>query len=228
MHATLVYIITMGLGAGFSHCIGMCGVFVVAYSGMGTTQAPTSNAAKHAMFHVGRLCVLTALGVLGGLVGSVSHIWSHNAGIFGIVSGIVMLVLAIAFSGIFPKLRIPEPDILGAGGGQGRRMYIKILKSDSVLKPLLIGAVVGLLPCGLTYQALILSLLTHNVVNGALIMFAFGVASLPGLLTFGVFGTTLFNGLMRRPTFRTKVTQISSALMAITAVGVILKAVSLL
>ena len=97
-----------------------------------------------------------------------------------------------------------------------------------MLKPLMIGAVVGLLPCGLTYQALILSLLMHRVMNGALIMFAFGVASMPGLLTLGVFGTTLFNGVLRRPAFRTRVTQISSTLMTITAVAVIARGVSLL
>lgn len=51
---------------------------------------------------------------------------------------------------------------------------------------LLCGAIWGLAPCGMIYSALGLAVLAAHPLDGALVMAAFGVATLPVLLTLGV------------------------------------------
>ena len=47
---------------------------------------------------------------------------------------------------------------------------------------------VGLLPCGLAYSILIPAALTLNAMSGALVLLAFALGTIPGLLTFAVVG----------------------------------------
>ena len=52
-----------GLIGGFAHCIGMCGVFVLAYAGLpdkGDTRR-FLHPERHALFHAGRLFSLTTI-----------------------------------------------------------------------------------------------------------------------------------------------------------------------
>jgi sulfite exporter TauE/SafE len=50
---------------------------------------------------------------------------------------------------------------------------------------LLIGFVMGFLPCGLSFAAFSRALATANPVNGGLCLVAFGLGTLPGLLFIG-------------------------------------------
>jgi sulfite exporter TauE/SafE len=243
-----------GLAGGFSHCIGMCGVFVAAYTGptdvsarpsskgptspqvqaggAATTTAPpharaigsglrTSALAaggRHMLFHAGRLTSLVTLGMIAGALGSIGHQWAAAQGVVSIAAGVLMVGLALGFAGIMPWLRIPEPDVLGAGGGVLRRLFARALRSDSASRPLLIGLFVGLLPCGLTYQALIPAALSGSIARAALIMALFCAGTIPGLLTFGVAGNLLFGGLLMRPHFRLAMTKVAAFIMAVIGV----------
>ncbi len=210
MLVSSAYFLALGLGlaSGFSHCIGMCGIFVVSYAGV-----PGRGVGRHWLFHGGRLAALAALGLGGGAIGALGHRWASAQGILSLTVGGVMLALALGLSGIFPKLRLPEPDVLGAGGGRGRRLYLKVLQSRSVWKPLAVGVFVGVLPCGLTYNAL-LATFTLRPVSGAFLMLCFGLGTVPGLLALGMFGQTLFGGLLTKLPFRIAMTRVSALFMA--------------
>jgi sulfite exporter TauE/SafE len=205
-----------GLAGGFSHCIGMCGVFVVSYAGINSPneQRRFAHPERHALFHAGRLVSLGVLGTLGGVIGALGHRYAALESAFSIVVGVLMLGLALGMAGVFPRFRIPEPDILGAGGGRGRRLFVRVLKSHSVLRPLMIGLCVGLLPCGLTYNAL-MATFTLTPWRGALLMLCFGLGTVPGLLALGLFGGALFGGILINLRFRRAMTFVSAAFMAI-------------
>lgn len=201
-----------GFAGGFSHCIGMCGVFVVAAGGMsaGTEHKRLLAPERHALFHGGRLFALAALGVAAGSLGSLTHRWAFAQGALAVLVGLTMLLLALGISGIVPRIRLPEPDILGAGGGTGRRLFLRALQSKSQWKPLLIGLFVGLLPCGLTYNVLCAALALSGL-SGAIMMLAFGLGTIPGLLTLGIFGSVL----TANTRFRTLMNRTAALLMAI-------------
>ena len=218
MTTTSIYLLALawGLAGGFSHCIGMCGVFVVSYAGMPDRNDTRRflHPERHLLFHGGRLAALAALGLLGGALGGLSHHWAATQGAVSVVVGLLMIGLALGMAGVLPGLRLPEPDVLGAGGGRGRRLFLRALRSRSVLKPLLIGLFVGLLPCGLTYNALSATLVL-GAARGALLMLCFGLGTVPGLLTLGVFGNALGGGLLTRPRFRMAMTRVAALFMAV-------------
>lgn len=210
MSVQSAYLLALGLGlaSGFSHCIGMCGIFVVSYAG-----AAGRGAGRHWLFHSGRLAALSGLGLAGGAIGALGHRWASAQGAVSLMVGGVMLALALGLSGIFPKLRLPEPDVLGAGGGRLRRVYLKVLRSKSAWKPLAVGVFVGVLPCGLTYNAL-LATFTLRPLSGAALMLCFGLGTVPGLLALALFGNALFGGLLTKLPFRIAMTRVSAVFMA--------------
>lgn len=214
-----------GLAGGFSHCIGMCGVFVVAYSGSPEPGSANNRVplVRHFLFHFGRLCTLVILGAIAGFAGEITHLWAHAAAVFSLASGIILLGLSTAFAGFIPWFHIPEPDVLGAGGGVGRRLFLKALKNKSALKPLLIGLFVGLLPCGLTYQALVAAAVSGHPGSAAITMLLFGVGAIPGLLTLGLFGSVFLGGILMKPRFRSSMTLVAAAFMAAMAVAFIVR-----
>jgi sulfite exporter TauE/SafE len=217
-----------GLTGGFSHCIGMCGVFVVAYAGLPEQRSKSkfANGARHALFHLGRLVSLGVLGLIAGAVGGLSHRWAAVQGAISLIAGVLLLGLALGFAGILPGFKIPEPDLMSAGGGAPRRAFLRVLQSRTWIKPLLVGLFVGLLPCGLTYQCLIPAAATGSPARGLATMLSFGLGSMPGLLTFGVFGNALLGGLFMKTAFRVGMTRVSAAIMAVMAIAFIWRGLS--
>ena len=215
MDSVYLLALMLGLASGFSHCIGMCGIFVVSYAGMPSKGEARRllHPARHVLFHGGRLAALALLGLAGGMIGALGHRWASAQGAVSLAVGLVMLGLALGLAGFVPRFRLPEPDVLGAGGGRVRRAYSAVLRSHSALKPLGIGIFVGLLPCGLTYNAL-LATFTLRPLSGALLMLCFGLGTVPGLLALALFGNVLFGGLLMRMPFRVAMTRVSALLMA--------------
>ena len=214
LHTAYALAFLLGLASGFSHCIGMCGIFVVSYAGGQTGR----GAGRHVLFHGGRLTALMLLGLVGGAIGALGHRWASAQSVVSFVVGVVMVGLALGLAGLIPKFRLPEPDVLGAGGGVLRRVYLRALQSKHTLKPLMIGVFVGFLPCGLTYNALLPTFTQPSPLLGALLMLCFGLGTVPGLLALAVFGNTLFGGLLTRLPFRVAMTRVSALFLA--ALGV--------
>jgi len=217
MNPAIPYLLTLGMGlaSGFSHCIGMCGIFVVSYAGMPNAGGRSRfvHPERHLLFHAGRLAALAGLGFAGGVIGALAHRWAVAQAILSLTVGIVMLGLALGLAGIVPRFRLPEPDVLSAGGGHGRRLFRRVLQSQSALKPLWVGVFVGFLPCGLTYNAL-QATFTFSPVRGALLMLCFGLGTIPGLLSLALFGNALFGGLLTRLPFRIAMTRVAALFMA--------------
>ena len=217
MHLGLIYTLALGMGlaSGFSHCVGMCGIFVVSYAGMPDKGAGGrfGHPLRHVLFHGGRLAAFALLGLAGGAIGALGHRWAVAGAMLSLAVGVGMLGLALGLAGVLPRLRLPEPDVLGAGGGRGRRLYRRVLQSKSALRPLGIGVCVGLLPCGLTYTAL-QATFPLRPLSGAALMLLFGLGTIPGLLALAVFGNVLFGGLLMRLPFRIAMTRVSALFMA--------------
>jgi sulfite exporter TauE/SafE len=197
----LLAALVMGL-AGSTHCVAMCGGISCALSAglpKEVRSSPTRMLPYVLAYNAGRIASYGLAGVLVGLVGGrAAHLLpAESAQIVGMVIAAGFFVaLGLYLGGWWRGLEILEK--LGARLWRhveplGRRF----LPVGTPGKALGVGLVWGWLPCGLVYAALALALTTGNGTGGALTMLAFGVGTLPALITLGYAGRWL-SGQTRR------------------------------
>lgn len=170
------------------HCIGMCGPLLVGFSQVFERQQGGGGrgvAMDFAWYHAGRIWTYALLGFAAGVVGAgVRHGsavmgWHQAAGI-GI--GIVVILSGVALLGVVPGLKI-EALIDGCALQRWRRFdwFRALLAGRGALPRLLLGVVMGFLPCGLVYAmlAVVAALPTPWQAAGGMIVF--GIGTLPSL-----------------------------------------------
>ncbi len=193
--------LTIGL-LGSVHCIGMCGGIMGALTvgiAPASAQARARAIAYAVAYNVGRI---TSYGVAGGVAG-----WLGTQ-FYGLLASSLAHWVALATAGAFMVAlglyltgwtRVLAP-IERAGGVLWRRIEPvarRLLPVRSVGRAVGLGLLWGWLPCGLVYSALVLALASGDPVLGALFMIAFGLGTLPMVLTLGATARWLA-GLARR------------------------------
>lgn len=93
----------------------------------------------------------------------------------------------------------------------------KVFPMDSFGKALFAGLLWGFLPCGLVYGALLMALAGHDVATGALMMFAFGLGTIPMLIT-----TQTTVGLLQQSIQKFRLRQINGIVMILSGLAIIL------
>lgn len=191
---------------GSTHCIGMCGGIVGALT-LGVRGAPMrslwSLAPYLIAYNAGRIASYAVAGaLLGFLSAQVFHIAPNAQARFvaRLISGGFMMALGFYLSGWWTGL--------GALERLGGKLWVRIEPLGRRLLPvthptqaLLLGLLWGWLPCGLVYAALAWSLGSGSAAQGAMLMVAFGVGTLPMLLSLGATARWL-GDLARQPWLR--------------------------
>jgi len=161
--------------AGSLHCAGMCSPLVMAVTG-----AP-SALARRLQYNAGRILVYGFFGGMAAWLGSMFS-WTAYRGILSVATGVVLIIFALA--GI-TNLKVPvvTPAI------QKLTILLKryfgwFLLRKSWYARTAMGALNGMLPCGLTYLALTYCLILPAPVDGALFMLVFGIGTLGVMLGF--------------------------------------------
>lgn len=167
------------------HCAGMCGGFVGALQMNRPRDVPAVKLA--AGYHLGRITSYTLAGALAGAIGGTLYAAEVlPVQVVLLVIGSVMLVaIGGAMFGASRWLKRIEP--LGAGVWRviapwARRVY----PPRSGRQALVAGLAWGWIPCGMVYAALPLALVAGGALNGALVMLAFGLGTLPNLAAIDV------------------------------------------
>lgn len=136
------------------------------------------------------------MGFSGSFLSLTSTFQQLQKGIM-IGTGIVIIVMGLSMTGQLPLVRYIESRVNAAS------FIVRITKifSDSLTAGTFypMGIVLGFLPCGLVYTALIsaarMGMETDNHIkglfNGMALMFLFGIGTIPALLLFGKIITTL-------------------------------------
>jgi sulfite exporter TauE/SafE len=187
----LVSALLAGLVGGL-HCAAMCGGFIAAISARdsaGVRPLLPANAVLGSglQYHAGRLMSYAALGSAFGAagaatIGAVDLLPIQQA--LYVVANALLLALAIS---------IATRRIAGVWLARtGMSAFARVLPWASPLtqgsRPagrLALGALWGFVPCGLVYGVLPLALFAGGAWQGAAVMLAFGVGSLPHLVGFG-------------------------------------------
>jgi sulfite exporter TauE/SafE len=172
------------LGGG--HCVGMCGCIVGAVS-MHLPQSK-SKAPFLLSYNAGRILSYTFAGAIAGLVGASSFFLEHVLPIQHVLYGISSLML-IALGLYLADIWHGVTHLERAGKGIWKTLqpfskrYIPV---QNIKQTFFLGSLWGWLPCGLVYSVLIAAIATGSAINGGLLMLAFGLGTLPTLLTMGM------------------------------------------
>ena len=171
------------------HCFAMCGGWIAAVARPGDAvplQRSGALRAGQAATHGGRLTTYVILGAAFGAAGGAAFaaaVAPLQRGLY-VAANVMLLLLAVslvargvAFSGLeraglvaFRRL-LPAVTRLAPRGGMASRYAL--------------GVVWGFTPCVLVYGVLPVALLSGSAINGALVMLAFGLGTLPNLLAAG-------------------------------------------
>jgi sulfite exporter TauE/SafE len=162
-----------------AHCIGMCGPLVAIAEGL---HPGKFSVWAQLPMHLGRCVTYAFLGVLSGALGFVIKKGGETAGLLGlasIVGGVLMIILAFGMLGWLPMQKS-----LQAGEGFVRKFADKLI-SNKPLSRLSLGLYWGFLPCGLVWIWMGAAGGSGSPVNGAIVMFVFGLGTIPSLLIIG-------------------------------------------
>jgi uncharacterized protein len=182
---TLMSAFLVGLLGG-GHCIGMCGGIVSAVS----MHLPHEKSKSILLFsyNAGRIISYTIAGVIAGLVGASSFFLQHVLPIQHVLYGIsslMLITLGLYLAGIWHGITYLEN--IGKFIWKTLQPYSKrYIPVQNFKQAFLLGSLWGWLPCGLVYSVLIAAIATGNALNGGLLMLAFGLGTLPTLLTIGM------------------------------------------
>lgn len=183
-----------GLVGGFTHCVGMCGPFVLgqAATRLERQSDPTEwgrlQGAALLPYHAGRL---TTYAVLGALAAGVSarfraEAWFQNmAAVLLLAAAFLFLVTAFnllpaRWTAFLPRL--PEVALRPLRG---------LFAAPVGWRGYALGLVLGLIPCGLVYAALMTVAATGDPLAAALGMGLFALGTVPALVVVGMGGRFL-------------------------------------
>lgn len=176
---------------GSAHCLGMCaglsGLFAVGASVASLrSQLPLALA-----YNTGRVTSYAVLGlIVAAFGGAMVEAMPRLATPVRLFSGamIVVVGLQVAFGW----------RLLAAVERGGAVIWQRIaplanglIPARSVGKAVALGLVWGWLPCGLVYSALLIAATTASPLNGAAVMVAFGVGTMPAMVLSGLSASRL-------------------------------------
>ena len=187
------------LGSG--HCVVMCGgISTMLTSAISDT--PRKN--KYAIIFAYNFGRIASYSVIGALVAFTSSMATKNIGLpvslLKTLAGVFLILLGLYLGQWLMWLSHVEHL------GKNVWRYIspktkKFIPIKNVRSAFALGGLWGWLPCGLVYSTLTWALASADVVNGALIMFFFGLGTLPALLSVSL-GTISVKSLLSHKLFR--------------------------
>jgi sulfite exporter TauE/SafE len=186
---------------GSLHCAGMCGPLVLMTPVIGNTRA--SVIASRALYHFGRIAVYVLLGLVFGAVGE-SIVLAGLQRWLSLTVGALMIVAML--------LAAPIKASLGRVPHYIKSLFAQFLGKRTPASVFTLGAVNGLLPCGLVYMAATASISAGSIPKSVASMAVFGIGTLPMLLAISTAGRRL--NFSRLPALQ-KVTPVAVCAVAI-------------
>jgi len=172
------------------HCIGMCGGIIGALSLSLPVEVRNNKLRLFSFvfaYNAGRIISYSAAGLIAGAIGTEilqSAGFDQGHAILRIIGISMMVAIGLYLTGWLPQLAMVEKigiPIWKRLEPFGR----KLIPVTSLPKALIYGLIWGWLPCGLVYFVLIWALTAGDALHGGLTMLAFGLGTLPTLMTAG-------------------------------------------
>ncbi|MFD2230504.1 sulfite exporter TauE/SafE family protein [Alkalimarinus sediminis] len=188
---------------GGTHCIGMCGGITGALS----MAIPTGEGYRKRLwftllsYNAGRIFSYSLAGLIAGTFGWL--LADQSSSVFIILrsfAACLLILMGIYIAGWGNGLTLLEK----AGGGLWKLLQPlskKVLPVKNLRGALLLGTLWGWLPCGLVYSTLVWSSMASSPLASASLMMAFGIGTLPAILTTGLLAERA-SGLLKNKRFK--------------------------
>ncbi len=182
--ATYLVLLSTGFFTGLSHCAGMCGSLVSAFS-IQQKQLKGRVTMPLLMYQCGRISTYVLIGMVVAAIGSSLQMaalgqgWQVGLSVF---VGLVMLAISLSLMGVFSGMGWLESAVLAKWVGE-RIQQMMISKHPTA--PYGLGMANGMLPCGPVYAMALLAATSQSPLHGGLIMLLFGLGTLPAMLSMG-------------------------------------------
>ncbi len=224
----LLPVLVVGL-AGSVHCIGMCGGIVGALSASAASPAAAAaanvanvaNSARTVIpiavaqparpltrvlaYNAGRISSYMVAGALAGGLASGAQSLSALAGVqlgFYWLANLMLVALGLYLMNAWQGLALLEQGgrVLWQAAQPAIAPVMKsLMPATRPHQAYILGALWGWLPCGMVYSVLLTAMLSGSATNGAAVMLAFGLGTLPMLTGLGLLGARLQRALQRPP-----------------------------
>jgi uncharacterized protein len=165
------------------HCAGMCGGIIGALSG----PAGSRRLSHHLAYNLARVTSYAVAGALAGALGGVGLLLDGVLPVQIVLyalANMMLIAMGLYLTGFSNVATVMER----AGLVLWRRLHPltrHLLPADTLTRALGLGLLWGWLPCGLVYGILATALLSGNALDGAAVMAAFGLGTVPNLLLAG-------------------------------------------
>jgi len=172
--------------AGSLHCAGMCGPLLLAMPiGPGSAGRQVY---RRVLYQMGRVLTYTLLGLLAGGLG-------RSIGLGGFQRWVSIVTGALILIGLFAWPARTASAAVATPLRWLKTSFGRLLRQPTDLAQFLLGALNGLLPCGLVYAAVVLAAATGSAQTGGQYMLVFGLGTLPMQLGIALAGRYLHGWL---------------------------------
>lgn len=189
LEAILLAAFSAGLLNGV-HCAAMCGGIIGTACGPGCGARGAAPRWRLVLaYNAGRISSYVAGGALAGALGEAGLALRGGAAMQQIAmaaAGLTLFLFALMISGYKPL----ERGMAAVGGLLWRRVQPwsrRFLPANNAPRAFGLGLAWGWLPCGMVYAMLLTALATGSVIEGALVMLAFALGTLPNVILIAVF-----------------------------------------
>jgi sulfite exporter TauE/SafE len=179
------------------HCIGMCGgiVGMLSFGQQPTLKKPSrfNHFPLLLSYNIGRIAGYISAGALIGALGSgllsLDELKQAKQ-ILSLIAALFMFLLGLYLAGLWNALT--KIEALGAVLWKIIEPFSRrFIPVTTIWRAIPLGFLWGWLPCGMVYTILIMALSAGSALEGAFLMLAFGLGTLPNLLAMGVIATRL-------------------------------------
>lgn len=182
------------LGSG--HCLGMCGGLVSGFF----LKLGAKGVWPYLAYHMARVGIYGIVGLIAAAIGAVlvsTGQFGRLQGILQIIAGVVVILLGLDLLGVSTfRNRVGFAPIAWL-----RRQFMLAVQKGPVIGAMIGGAINGLMPCSMTMAMAVKATTAPSVLEGGLLMLAFGAGTLPSMLSasflFGKLGPKLRGWLLK-------------------------------
>ena len=164
------------LGSG--HCLGMCGGLVTSFF----MRLGAKGWWPYLAYHLARVGVYAVVGLISAAIGMVlvsSGQIGKWQGALQILAGLIVILLGLDLLGVSPfRNRLGFAPLRWL-----RQQFASAVQRGPVLGALIGGAINGLMPCSMTMAMAVKATTAPSIIEGGLLMLAFGAGTLPSMLS---------------------------------------------